>query len=407
MTTKTNWKRAFATIFAGQLFSILTSSMVQFSIIWHLTETTQSAVVLTLAGMAGFLPQALLGPFIGVWLDRWNRKKTMIAADSAIALFSLALGLYYYLGEPALGVVYLILFVRSLATAFHGPSFQAAIPLLAPEDQLTRVAGWHQMVFSVSTVLGPALGIAVYSASSLAFVLLLDVAGALIANLMLLFVRIDQPKPEGGPLPDFKAEFRLGWRTFVKAKNVVVITAASAIFCVVFMPLATLFPLMTLAHFGLGGYSASLIEAVFSIGMILGGMLLSVVASRWQDITYICLSLIVVGLTCLFSGIIGPEAFVVFAVLSFLMGAASPFFHGPFMAMLQKAYEPEMLGRVISLVSSAMMLASPVGLLLAGPLVDRFGVQIWFFWSGVVVVLIGAYLLARRKSLVAVPRAAD
>lgn len=98
------WKKTFAFIFSGQIFSILTSAMVQFSIIWHLTETTGSAVVLMLAGLAGFLPQAVLGPFIGVWLDRWNRKLTMIAADSAIALTSLILGAYYLWGSRAYGL---------------------------------------------------------------------------------------------------------------------------------------------------------------------------------------------------------------------------------------------------------------------------------------------------------------
>lgn len=97
------WKKTFAFIFSGQIFSILTSAMVQFSIVWHLTETTGSATVLMLAGLAGFLPQAVLGPFIGVWLDRWNRKLTMIAADSAIALTSLILGAYYLWGSRVYG----------------------------------------------------------------------------------------------------------------------------------------------------------------------------------------------------------------------------------------------------------------------------------------------------------------
>ncbi|AKG34631.1 MFS transporter [Paenibacillus durus] len=394
-----HWKKAFAILFTGQIFSILTSSMVQFSIIWHLTETTQSAMVLTTAGLAGFMPQAILGPFIGVWLDRWNRKKTMIAADSTIAFFSLILGLYFYLGDPGLGLVYLILMVRSVATAFHAPSFQAVIPLLAPEEQLTRVAGWHQMVFSFSNVIGPALGIAVYSAASLGIVLFLDVAGALIANLMLLFVRINQPKPEAQQSPNFMSEFKLGWQAFIKVRAIVVITMATAVFSVVFMPLATLFPFMTLSHFGRGGYSASFIEAVFSIGMILGGLLLAVAASKWNDIVYICGSLIIMGLTCLVSGIISNEAFFVFVILSFLIGAAAPFFNGPYMAMIQRAYEPAMLGRVISLVTSVMLLASPIGLLLAGPIVDKYGVQAWFFWSGVVVVLTGIFLLTQFKRL--------
>lgn len=389
------WKKTFAFIFSGQIFSILTSAMVQFSIIWHLTATTGSAAVLMLAGLAGFLPQALLGPFIGVWLDRWNRKLTMIAADSAIALTSLILGAYYLWGEPSLWIVYAILLIRSAASSFHAPSFQAAIPLIAPEDQLTRVAGWNQLIFSASSVLGPALGIAVYSATSLGTVLLLDVAGALIANVMLLFVQIHQPKPEVVETPSFRKEFMLGWRAFLSQKPIVTVTIAMAVFSVVFMPLAMLFPLMTLSHFGRGGYSASLIEAVFGIGMILGGALLSVLASRWKDTTYMSVSLVVIGLTCVLSGVVGREAFLAFTVLSFLMGAAAPLFNGPYMAMIQKSYEPELLGRVLSFVTSIGLLSSPIGLALAGPVAGRFGVPFWFFWSGIVVVLIGLFVFVR------------
>jgi len=389
------WKKTFATIFSGQLFSILTSSMVQFSVIWHLTETTGSAAVLMMAGLCSFLPQALLGPFIGVWLDRWNRKKTMIIADSAIALSSLLLGAYFLLGEPSLAVVYAILMIRSAASAFHAPAFQAAIPLIAPEDQLTRVAGWHQMVFSTSNVVGPALGIAIYSATSLGMVLFLDVAGALIANLMLLFVKIHQPKPEVVQTPSFFKEFKLGWETFITAKPIVIITIATALFGIAFMPLATLFPLMTLSHFGRGGYSASVVEAVFSIGMILGGAMLSVIATKLKDSTFMSLSLVVIGLTCVISGILSGEAFILFVSLSFLMGAAAPFFNGPYMALIQKSFEPEKLGRVISFVSSITLLSSPIGLALAGPIVEKHGVQTWFFWSGVVVVFTGVFIFAQ------------
>ena len=393
------WKKTFAFIFSGQIFSILTSSMVQFAVIWHLTESTGSASVLMIAGLAAFLPQAVLGPFVGVWLDRWNRKLTMIIADSAIALFSLILGIYFMWGEPGLGFVYIILVLRSAASAFHAPAFQAAIPLIAPEEELTKVAGWQQMVFSFSNVIGPALGIAVYSATSLGAVLLLDVVGALIANLMLSMVKINQPKVQATAAPSFNQEFRLGWNALIQAKPIVLITAATTVFSIVFMPLATLFPYMTLSHFGRGGYSASLVEAVFSIGMIVGGLLLSMFASKWSDIAYMSLGLLVVGLTCVISGVIGSNAFVIFAILSFFMGGAAPFFNGPFMAMIQRSFEPEMLGRVISLVTSIMMLASPIGLLLAGPVVDRYGVQLWFFGSGIVVVLTALFIFIGFRRL--------
>ncbi|MGM0921249.1 MAG: MFS transporter [Bacillota bacterium] len=86
-----HWKRKFFAIYTGQFFSLLSSAAVQFSIIWWLTDTTGSPLVLTLAGLAGFLPQAFAGPFAGTLTDRYSRKMIMILADMTVALGSLIL----------------------------------------------------------------------------------------------------------------------------------------------------------------------------------------------------------------------------------------------------------------------------------------------------------------------------
>ena len=75
-----NWKKKFIIIWTGQLFSILSSSIAQFSIVLWISLKTGSAEVLSFATIAALLPQALLGPFAGVFVDRWNRKWTMIGA---------------------------------------------------------------------------------------------------------------------------------------------------------------------------------------------------------------------------------------------------------------------------------------------------------------------------------------
>ena len=100
-------------------------------------------------------------------------------------------------------------------------------------------------------------------------------------------------------------------------------------------------------------------------------------------------SLVVIGLTCVFSGILSKEAFILFVILSFLMGFAAPFLNGPYMAMIQKAYTPEKLGRVISIITSIQLLSAPIGLAMAGPVVEQLGVTTWFFWGGVVTILTG------------------
>ena len=79
-----NWKKKFIIIWSGQLFSILSSSIAQFSIVLWISLKTGSAEVLSFAMIAALLPQALLGAFAGVYVDRWNRKWTMIGADLSL-----------------------------------------------------------------------------------------------------------------------------------------------------------------------------------------------------------------------------------------------------------------------------------------------------------------------------------
>src|SRR5690625_1818358 len=95
-----NWIRKFVAIYTGQFFSIISSAAVQFSIIWWLTDSTGgSPLVLTMAGLAGFLPQALVGPFAGTVTDRYSRKLMMILADMTVALGSLLLFITMYFNE--------------------------------------------------------------------------------------------------------------------------------------------------------------------------------------------------------------------------------------------------------------------------------------------------------------------
>ena len=191
-----SWKRVFAIIWTGQFFSILTSYTVNFAIIIWLSITTGSAEILAYAAIASLLPQSLLGPFAGVFIDRWDRKLTMILADGFIALCTFIIAVLFYLDMADLWYIIILLALRSVGSAFHMPAMQASIPLLAPESELLRIAGINQSIQSVSTIAGPALGALAITHMDMEYVLLLDIIGALIAIGSLCLVKI--PNPDRG-----------------------------------------------------------------------------------------------------------------------------------------------------------------------------------------------------------------
>src|SRR5215218_466030 len=93
-----NWGRRFFTIWSGQALSLFGSALVQFALIWWLTQKSGSATVLALATLVGMLPQIVIGPFAGALVDRWNRRTIMIIADGTIAAFSLLLAYLFATG---------------------------------------------------------------------------------------------------------------------------------------------------------------------------------------------------------------------------------------------------------------------------------------------------------------------
>ncbi|MEJ2511610.1 MAG: MFS transporter, partial [Anaerolineales bacterium] len=119
------WKKRFFTIWSGQAFSLLGSQLVSFALIWYLTVTTGSATVLAVSSLVGILPNVLLGPFVGPLVDRWDRRKTMIIADSIIAFATLLLAVLFALIEVQLWQIYALLFIRAVAGGFHAPSMSA------------------------------------------------------------------------------------------------------------------------------------------------------------------------------------------------------------------------------------------------------------------------------------------
>lgn len=300
-----NWKKTFGIIWSGQLASILSSSVVGYAIIFWMSIETGSAEVLALAAIAGMLPQSLLGPVVGVYVDRWDRKRTMILADSFIAFCTLILAVLFWFDVAQMWHIYILLACRSVGSAFHSPSMQASVPLLAPEAQLTRVAGVNQIINSLSNIIGPALGAVLISFTGIGNILLLDVAGAIIACTSLLFVHI--PNPVRSTLkPNLWREFREGFSAITAVPGMAWLFTLTILVLFFIMPVGVMFPLMTLQHFGGSTYDMSLIEIVWGGGALVGGAIMGARVYRINRIVLINLMNFIVGVSFTLSGMLSP-----------------------------------------------------------------------------------------------------
>lgn len=385
-----NWKKKFIIIWSGQLFSILSSAIVGYSVMFWLSIETKSAEVLAYAVLATLLPQAVLGPVAGVYVDRWKRKWTMIAADSFVALCSLALGVLFYFDMAELWLIYALMSLRSVGNAFHSPAMQAAIPMLAPKSELMRIAGVNQALQSVSNIAGPALGAVFIITLDMTAVMLVDVLGAVIACTTLLFVVIPDPVREKEERSSgvFR-EMREGLAEVGKNKGLAWLMAISVSVTFFLMPVSVLFPLMTVNHFGGNTYQMSLVEVVWGAGMLAGGIIIGLWKIKLRKVILINVSYLVLGIYILISGLLPSDQFAWFAGLTIIGGLSAPFYSSPFTTLLQTYIGHAALGRVFSLFGSLSLLPSMVGILATGFIADQIGVSNAFLISGIVIVLLG------------------
>lgn len=387
-----NWKRKFIVLWIGQFFSLISSSAVNFAIIIWLSLETGSAEVLAYAAIAGLLPQAIIGPFAGVYIDRWDRKKTMIFADSFVAVCTLVMSVSFYMGNESLLLIYVMLGLRSVGSAFHMPAMQAAIPMLAPRSELLRIAGINQIIQSISSIAGPALGALAIGLLSIGNVLLLDIAGALLAITSLLFIHIPNPKvlekPKAG-LRQVINDMKISFKEILANKGLSFLFLYSVIgmFCI--MPVAVLFPLLTIDHFQGGKFEMSIIEIIWGVGMLVGGGLLGIWKPKIRKVIIINLMNIIVGITFTWSGLLAPENFVFFVVLTAIGGMAASLYNASFTTIIQEEIRHDMLGRVFSLYYSFSVIPSVIGLLCTGFIADYIGITQTFIFLGIMVSLVG------------------
>ncbi|MGE4274243.1 MAG: MFS transporter [Desulfitobacterium sp.] len=387
MTIKNkHWKRSFYTLWAGQAVSLITSAVLQMAIIWYLTEKTGSAMVLSIATLVGFLPQAILGPVIGVLVDRYHRKYAMIGADLLIAAVGLILALASLAMELPVWLIMIVLFLRSVGTAFHSPALNAVTPLLVPEDQLTKCAGYTQSIQSASYILGPAVAAFLYAIWDLNAIILLDVGGAIFASILTAFVFI--PKLEASKTAvqgNIMLEMKEGYTALQSNKGLFALLWVGAIYMLLFMPINALFPLMSMKYFGGTTFHASIVEIVFAVGMLVGGLVLGVWGGFKNRVMSLTASVLLMGASLAASGLLPVKGYGVFVLCSTLMGFSAPFYSGVQTALFQEKINPEYLGRVFALLGSVVSVVMPLGLVLSALFADTLGVNRWFLISGILI----------------------
>jgi DHA3 family macrolide efflux protein-like MFS transporter len=404
--SRPDWKKKVTVFLVGQTITTFGSLLVQYALLWHLTLTTKSGVVLALAAIFGFLPQAVVSIFAGVWADRVNRKVMIILSDSTIALATLVLAFFMLSGVDDLWLIFLVMAVRSVGAGIQMPAISALIPQIVPTDKLMRVNGINSSVQSSLLIIGPVAAAGIYSTVSLAAILFVDVVTAVIGLSLLATVAVPTlSRAASNDKPSYFTDLREGLK-YIFSNDLVrwVMVIYSIVFLLVVAP-SNLSPLMLVRTFGSDVWLLTILELSFGFGMVAGGALMAIFAAKMDRLGMMVGTSILFGVLAVVMGF--TTNLIVFYTLFFLIGLAVPAFSTSSMTLLQETVEPERQGRVFGFVGIVMAVAMPIGMAVLGPFADIVSVEILLIATGAITVLIAvvAVLLPAGKRAIAAAHA--
>ena len=388
---KENWLKNITLFLSSQTVSLFGSSIVQYAIMWYITLTTESGVMMTLYILCGFIPTFLLSPFAGVWADRFQRKMLIIMADGLIALATLVLAVLFFLGYESIWFFFLLVGIRAIGAGIQTPAIGAILPQIVPKDKLTKVNGINGSIQAVIMFISPMVSVPLLMYASMEFIFLIDVFTAAIAiSTLLFFLKIPGHKKASTIEPaSYLSDFLKGLQYINRHKYLKTFFIFLAIFFVLMAPASFLTPLQVTRSFGDDYWRLSAIEIAFSIGMVAGGGIIATWGGFSSKVKTMGFSSVIMGICTLALEVV--PIFWIYLLFMVIFGVALPMFSTPANVLLQEKIEENYLGRIfgiMGMISTSMM---PIGMLIFGPIADIIQIEILLRGTGILIIVLAVF----------------
>ncbi len=406
-------QRNFALLWFAGLISMAGDWILMIGLPIYVYQLTGSTLATSGMFVASAIPRLMIGPVAGVFVDRWDRRRTMIVTNMLLGLGLLPL--FLVRSVDWLWVVYVVAFVQSSLSQFFGPAENALLPRLVAEDYLLQANALNSLNNSLARLIGPTIGGFVAAFGGLTAIALADAASFLIAALLIGLIRAEGTRPtRDGAIDAMVNPWRRVWNELVEGWRVV---AHNRLLATIFGLLAItglgegVFGVLIIAFVGkvLGGGALEIgwLMAAQAIGGLIGGTMVGAVARAVPTVRLIGLGSITFGLIdlAIFNyPAIDPSIWIGIG-LFVLVGIPGVWTQTAIQTLIQTAVPDAYLGRVWSTLGTTMGLLGLVGTLIAGFAGDRLGIVTVLNIQGAGYIIAGILALMLLRGLVGIPKA--
>ncbi|MHB8107373.1 MAG: MFS transporter [Candidatus Cryosericum sp.] len=360
----------FLLVWSGQVLSMIGSAMTAFALsIWAYQKT---GLATSLALVDFFFLGAIMvaTPLAGVYVDRWNRKLTMMLSD-LLAVTATAVALVLYLtGHLQIWHLYVAAAMQGIGSAFQWPAYSAAITQMMPKEHYARAGGLMSLADSGSTIVAPILAGFLMGLIHVGGIMTIDIITFGIAVLALLVVEIPSHVPDATAQEAMWRQVTFGFRFIRERGSLLSLVTIFAISNFMISLSNPLFTPMILARTGQNATALGFTQSAAGIGGALGGLLLGVWGGPKAKVRGILLgdplNFMVLGM-CVFFG----RSPIIWAAGFLLSSCAATMVNGLSQSIWQAKVASQYQGRVFSARRMVAFAIMPISTLAAGPLADK------------------------------------
>ena len=404
----TLFRKDFTLVVIGQIISLFGNNVLRYALPLYLLNETGSAALYGLVIALSFLPMLVLCPIGGLIADRVNKRNIMVVLDFSTA----ALMLLYSLVYPQLSLVPVLLATLMLLYGIQGayqPTVQASIPALVAPEKLLAGNAVINMVNSLSGMLGPVLGGVAFGLWGINSVLLISIVCFFSSAVMEIFIHIPfEKQPSSGSVFKTALADMQESGSFIKTQRPEIGRTGLLLAAInlVFSALIIIgLPVVINEHLGFSQAQGNMLLGYAQGALALGGLigaLLSGSVGKLLDIQkstiliFLCtLMLLPIGLTLMLSQW-GMASYFVITGSYTLMMIFSTLLSIQLMTYVQRITPPNLIGKVMALLSCLVMCAHPIGQALYGVLFEAFSGCIHYIYFGAFVVCLALCLVSKH-----------
>jgi len=373
--------RNYRLFFGGQIVSLTGTWITTTATSWLVYRITGSAMLLGVVGFASQFPAFLLTPFAGIFVDRWNRHRLLVATQTLSMITSFVLAVLTLTGTITIHSLLIVSVAQGLVNAFDMPTRQAfVVTLIEDKNDLANAIALNSSMFNAARLLGPTVAGAIIAASNEGWCYVIDGFSYLAVLAALLAMRVKAAPMRTGATISPLEQFKEGWSYAYNHRAIRSIITLIALVCLLGFPYVVLMPIFAGPVLGGGPHTLGFLMTASGCGALLGALYLAgrrSMAGLGQLIPAAGATFGLGLMAFAFSRVLWLSI-----VLMVITGFGSMVQVASSNTLLQTIVEDNKRGRVMSFFLMAYFGTMPFGSLIAGSLSDRFGPQITLAFGG-------------------------